>query len=86
MSGPDGRRRAVEGSASMRVRRYYKKLLRRRMQELPAGIETPRELEAMAGFTGSEGEMEMHFSYEKARYSQEGCGEGEVHALKKQYD
>lgn len=75
--------RSGEGTVSMRVRRYYKKLLRRRMQELPAGIETPRELEAMAGFTGSESELEIHLSYEKARYSQEGCGEDEVHMLKK---
>lgn len=78
--------RSGEASASMRVRRYYKKLLRRRMQELPTGIETPRELEEMAGLTGSESQMEIHSSYEKARYSQESCGEDEADILRKQYE
>jgi len=71
-------------SANMRIRKYYKKMLRRGFKNQPEGSETPVELENMAGFPDGEGREFLHGCYEKARYSPEGCTAEDVARLKKQ--
>lgn len=43
---------------------------------------TPSEIEEFAGISGTYGIEELHKGYEKARYSREGCSDGEVRSLK----
>ncbi len=72
-----------ETSANMRIRKYYKKYLRKGLKQRPAGSETPHELEALAGFSKNESRSLLHNCYEKARYSKEGCSASEADELKK---
>ena len=72
-----------ETSANMRIRKYYKKYLRKGLKQRPAGSETPHELEALAGFSGNGSRSLLHNCYEKARYSKEGCSASEADELKK---
>lgn len=72
-----------ESSANMRIRRYYKRYLRKGLKKSPAGSETPHELEALAGFSESQSRELLHNHYEKARYSKEGCSASEAAELKK---
>ena len=67
----------------MRIRKYYKKYLRKGLKQRPAGSETPHELEALAGFSKNESRSLLHNCYEKARYSKEGCSASEADELKK---
>ena len=72
-----------ETSANMRIRKYYKKYLRKGLKQRPAGSETPHELEALAGFSKNGSRSLLHNCYEKARYSKEGCSASEADELKK---
>ena len=62
-------------SADRRIRRLYKKMLRRALKEKPYGNETPTELETKAGLTSYDGEdvKRIHELYEKARYGLDEC-------------
>lgn len=75
------RRRASaekRGSPGRRIRRLYKKTIRRKLPERPAGWEAPSELEEKAGLQAGEAAAAFHGLYEKARYSREGCSEEEA--------
>lgn len=72
-----------ETSANMRIRKYYKKLLRKGLKGKPQGSETPTQLESMAGISEDESRRLLHDCYEKARYSEEGCTMEEAGRLKK---
>lgn len=76
-----GRRRdggERRGSPDWKIRRTYKKLLRRRMGERPAGWEAPAELEEKAKLSAEETAEKLHVLYEKARYSREDCSAEEA--------
>ena len=47
-----------------RIRRRYRRLIRRNLKIKPRGSETPEELEKMACLSDDE----LHGAYEKARY------------------
>lgn len=81
-----GRRRLPFGrrlSPDQRIRRYYKKALRRGLKESPGGSETPHELENLAGLSRDETRQVLHDCYEKARYSAKGCTVGEAGMVRK---
>lgn len=63
---------ASDQTPCLKIRRLYKKAIRRGLQTPPTGSETPEELEIAAGLGGSE-HLQLHEYYEKARYSREGC-------------
>ncbi len=65
------------GSPDWKIRRLYKKLLKKRMSDTPAGWEAPAELEDKARLEGEEA-GELHEIYEKARYAREGCSPEEA--------
>lgn len=79
-------RRGGFRSPDRKIRRLYKKLIRRTLKEIPHGNETPLELEHKAGLyarkaldtetadpgTGTDADR-LHRLYEKARYAQEEC-------------
>ncbi len=76
-----GRGRAAgerRGSPDWKIRRIYRRILRRRMKERPAGWEAPAELEEKAQLSAAEAADQLHSLYEKARYSQEGCSAEEA--------
>lgn len=80
-------------SPNQKIRRFYKKTILRAMKErpsgasgpdsrqLPAGWETPSELEAKAKLSPDESTEKLHTLYEKARYSREGCTKEEADIL-----
>lgn len=51
-----------------RVRRLYRKFIRKHRKELPAIYETPTEIELAAGVADTEEGKAMHEKYEQARY------------------
>ena len=77
------RREKKEGflSPNRKIRRYYKKTIRKSITGLPQGSETPQELEKKAGFAETTENRRLHSKYEKARYSREGCTREEADTL-----
>lgn len=73
-------------SADLRIRKYYKKALRRGLKERPGGSETPHELENLAGLARNESRQVLHDCYEKARYSAEGCTAEEAGMIRRLSD
>lgn len=69
-------------SPNQRVRRLYKKTIRRAMKERPAGWETPSELEAKAELAREGSTDKLHILYEKARYSAGGCTAEDAETLR----
>ena len=70
-------------SPNRKIRRFYKRLIRRTLKERPPGYETPLELEIRAGLyeDGNEKMPKIHELYEKARYGGEQCTREEVATL-----
>lgn len=68
-------------SPNMRIRRQYKKTIRKAGKYQPTGVETPAELEEKNELSG-DGMKRLHDGYEKARYSREGCTKEEAEALR----
>lgn len=54
-----------------RIRKEYRRFIRRHRKERPARHESPTEIEINAGIAGSEECKELHKQYELARYGQE---------------
>lgn len=77
------RREKKEGylSPNMRIRRQYKKTIKKAGKYQPTGAETPAELEERNELSG-DGMRRLHDGYEKARYSCEGCTKEEAEALR----
>ncbi|MCD8038481.1 MAG: hypothetical protein LUE96_05280 [Lachnospiraceae bacterium] len=67
------KRRRREGSEAARVRRLYKKTIRRHRKEAPAPYESPAELEENAGLSGDAAMEALHVQYENVRYGK--CAE-----------
>ena len=70
-------------SPDRKIRRMYKKRIRRTLREKPSGNETPLELEYKAGlYENNEPEKgdidRIHELYEKARYGKEPCTQEEA--------
>lgn len=67
-------------SPDRKIRRLYKKLIRRSLKEKPCENETPLELENKAGLYKKEAlDIEkIHELYEKARYGKEACTKEEA--------
>lgn len=65
-------------SPDRRIRRMYKKLIRRTLREKPSGNETPLELEYRAGLYEKRDTKRIHALYEKARYGKEPCTQEEA--------
>lgn len=65
-------------SADKKIRRLYKRLIKRALREKPCGSETPQELEDRAGLSGREEMNRIHELYEKVRYGREECTREEV--------
>ncbi len=57
--------------ANRKIRRQYKKIIRRNLPVIPGGWETPGELEEKANAQTETVSKELHEMYEKARYSSE---------------
>lgn len=74
---------ASDLSVNLRIRKYYKKTLRKTLKSSPKGTETPSELETAAGLSADESRRILHAGYEKARYSECGCTEEEWRRLRK---
>jgi hypothetical protein len=55
-------------SEAMRIRRKYKKTIKKHRKDLPAPYEAPKEIELNAGLIGSEDMETLHSEYENARY------------------
>lgn len=68
-------------SPNMRIRRKYKKTIKKAGKYQPTGAETPAELEERNELSG-DGMRRLHDGYEKARYSREGCTKEEAEALR----
>lgn len=64
----------------MKIRKAYKKLIRKNLKERPSGSETPSDLEKKAGLQDT---VLLHSLYEKARYSKEECTKEEAEAFLK---
>lgn len=61
--------RKDEGSQDeIKIRRVYRKFIRRHRKERPAVYETPREIELAAGVADTPEGRELHAAYELARY------------------
>lgn len=76
-----GRRTERASSPNQKIRRFYRKMLKKKLPGRPGGWETPQELEQKA-LMGADGYTEeLHALYEKARYSREGCSAAEAAAL-----
>lgn len=58
-------------SVSERVRRRYRKTIRKHRREIPAPYESPTELEKNAGLYEDAAMKELHASYELVRYGRE---------------
>lgn len=54
-----------------KIRRLYRKTIRKSQKERPCGHETPQELERAAGLAEDEQMKALHIRYEEARYSDE---------------
>lgn len=54
-----------------RIRRQYRKVIRRHRKERPAIFESPSEIEARAGIADREDCIKLHNDYELARYGRE---------------
>ena len=75
----DRRKKERFFSAGRRIRRMYKKALRRRIKEDIRGSETPSELEDKAGLHSDKSPYDtVHELYEKARYGKEECTKEEL--------
>lgn len=72
-------------SFRQKIRREYKKLIRKNVKEKtkgnPVGWETPMELEEKAGMTPDEVSNVLHEIYERARYSEKACYEDDLNIL-----
>lgn len=80
-SGKKGEERRKEKywrSYGGKIRRLYKKLIKRRLKESIYGSETPAELEKRAGLHNEKEVYAIHELYEKARYAEEECTKEEV--------
>lgn len=64
----------------MKIRKAYKKLIRKNLKEQPSGSETPSDLEKKAGLQDT---VLLHSLYEKARYSKEQCTKEEAESFLK---
>lgn len=67
----DIRRYFRSDSASERVRRRYRKMIRKNRNEIPAPYETPTELEKNAGLLEDAVMKELHKEYELVRYGRQ---------------
>ncbi len=56
-------------SINAKIRRKYKKIIKRKSKSLPLEWETPTQIEQNANITDDK----LHLIYEKARYSEDGC-------------
>lgn len=68
-------RRGVKAdSEAERIRRIYRRTIRKHRKEIPAPYESPSELEKNAGLFEDEDMKRLHVKYENVRYGQrEGC-------------
>lgn len=65
------RRRMRSDSEAERIRRAYRRTIRRHRREIPAPYESPAELEENAGLSEDEAMKELHVKYEHVRYGRE---------------
>lgn len=74
------KKREREGyfSPNQKIRRLYKKTIQKADKIQPKGTETPTELEEKAGLNQDKNMWQLHETYEKARYSKEGCTKEEA--------
>lgn len=72
------KKRVWDRTPDRKIRKAYKKMIRKNLKEQPAGSETPSDLEAYAGL---ENRALRHRLYEKARYSKEACTREEAEAF-----
>lgn len=64
------RRSRKSDSEAERIRRTYRRTIRRHRKEIPAPYESPSELEKNAGLSEDEGMKQLHVKYEGVRYGQ----------------
>lgn len=64
------RRSRKYDSEAERIRRTYRRTIRRHRKEIPAPYESPSELEKNAGLSEDEGMKQLHIKYEGVRYGQ----------------
>lgn len=63
--------RSHGGSEAEKIRRRYKKMIRKHRKEKPAVFESPIEIEELAGLKDSEEMQALHKEYEAVRYGRE---------------
>lgn len=81
--GRSRRAGGAETSASRQVRKIYKRAIKKSLKETPAGTETPSALEEKAGLKEGDGIRDaLHESYERARYSENGCDADDARRLR----
>ncbi len=56
------------GSAAERIKRRYRKTIRKHRKDRPAPYESPTEIEAGAGLKDDEQMRQLHKAYEEVRY------------------
>ena len=72
------RRSKKADSETERIRRTYRRMIRKHRKELPAPYETPTELEKNAGLS-EDGEMKLlHVKYERVRYGHAQIGDAHI--------
>ena len=93
---PGSKGSAEKLSANRRVRKIYKRTIRKAYKKnparsltagnspIPGNALTPQELEQTSGLAGNSATAFLHATYEKARYSKEGCSTEEAALLKRQ--
>lgn len=70
-------------STKQKIRKSYKKVIKKNLKGKPAGWETPEELEEKAGLRAVDISKEFHEIYEKARYSQYECDDNDLEKIKR---
>lgn len=72
-----------EGSLSVnqKIRRRYRKTIRKATKGQPNKWATPSELERDAALTNTAGMQALHDAYEKARYSEKGCTREDINLI-----
>ncbi|MCM1267942.1 MAG: hypothetical protein NC302_08565 [Bacteroidales bacterium] len=66
-----GRRAHRTESAAEKIRRRYRKMIRKHRKEKPAPHESPAEIEEAAGLRDDVGMRQLHEAYEEARYGKQ---------------
>ena len=75
-------REIIDPTPTAAVRRIYRKRIKKQKKEFSEAL-TPQEIEAAVGLPEGSGRQILHETYEKARYSSNGCTDQDLQRLRK---